>query len=454
MKKLLLILLLTISAIVVTGCRGKTTPTEVEIPELSDQELLDLEADITFWHAMGQENQESLDKLIARFNETYPNISITHETQGDYTTLRSNTIQSVPAGTNPTMLVAYPDHTATYLDSDFALPITDYIEHEQVGLSEDDLADFIPSYLEEGRIYDDEGTYYALPFNKSTEVLFVNKTLLTKYGKTLSATPTWDEIDKIAEAANNDGKIGLNWDSESNLFIVMTEQWGGKYTSLEEDNHYQFDNEKTKEAVNYFISRAKEDNGKITKFATPTKWEANYGSAAFLKQEVVMTIGSTAGAKYNDPAFNDADFEMEIYPMPQKDVNNKKALQQGTNINILSANTSGEERLAAWLFTKFLTTDTEANATFAAESGYLPATKSAYNSSIYQSFLSTTQSDIVAKAKSCKIGYEQSSAYFISPSFVGSSNARDEVAAIIANVIYGGKSLDSEISRALSELNF
>ncbi len=445
MKKILLILAVMLCIITLTACKPKKDSILVNIPELSDEELESLDTEITFWHILTGENIDVLDTLITKFNQTYPNIKITHESLGGYTNLRKKTVQSVVANNNPTMVMAYPDHTAIYDESEFILPLTKYIEHSQVGLSDSELSDFMSGYFA-------DDVQNSLPFVKWTEVLFANMDLLNKYGITLSNTPTWEEIDAIAEKAVEDGKVGLNWDSESNVFIVLAEQWGGKYTSSEESNHYQFDNDKTKEAINYFTSRAIETNGNITKFATPAKWSEQYGSAAFLAEEVAMLIGLSGGARYNDPAVNDKDFEMKVYPMPQKDVNNPKAIQRVTNLNILSSNTSDEQRLGAWLFSKYLTS-TEANATLAAKQGYLPATSSAYESDIYQEFINTTDPKLVAQAAACKVGYEQRDAHFHSPAFVGSLNARTEVSAIISNVTYAGKTLEDEIKRALNELN-
>ncbi len=454
MKKLFGIALAGASAMTLASCGGNSGTGDVNVlNDLTEEEVRALDADITLWHAFtaGGVAEQALNDLIDDFNEVYPNINITHESQGRYETLRDNTITSLTAKNNPTMVVAYTDHTASYVDSDAVLPLDLYIERETFGI-EDRLSEFIPGYLAEGTVYDEDGTYYALPFNKSTEVLYVNETLLDTYGITLSANPTWSEIEAAATKANQDNKVGLIWDSAPNAFITLTEQYGGKYTSVTSP-HYLFDDPTTETAVTYFTNKA-ETSGTFTSnstngvthpmYATTAYWSGGYASGYFNAQNTAMVIGSSAGANY----YTVADAEIGIYPIPQYDTNNKAAIQQGTNINILSANTSDEQRLAAWLFTQYMILD-EGNATFAATSGYLPVTTTAYDSDTYQTFIETG-SQI---AKAAQVGYAQRDAYFVSPAFVGSANAREEVGNIITEVAYNGKTYQVAARAAIDELN-
>lgn len=98
-----------------------------------------------------------------------------------------------------------------------------------------------------------------------------------------------------------------------------------------------------------------------------------------------------------------------------------------------------QEEIAAWLFLKYLTTDKDAQSKFALASGYIPVSLEAQNSDEYQAYLAnangTTQAGV--KALAAKIAVEQSDKYFTSPTFVGSSQARDEVGNIIVNVLKG-----------------
>ena len=99
-------------------------------------------------------------------------------------------------------------------------------------MSKEEQAQFIEGFWNEGTIYDAAGTRYALPFNKSTEVMFYNKTIFDKYG--WSVPQTWDEVLAICEkykqteeyktaSDKNDGvAYVLGYDSRPNLFITLT----------------------------------------------------------------------------------------------------------------------------------------------------------------------------------------------------------------------------------------
>lgn len=444
MKKIIGLLLALTLVITISGCTKKDAYADlVVLDELPTEQI-----EINFWHAMGDENMLVLDELIKEFNKTYPNITVTHTAQGGYTDVRDNTLKAITAGTEPTMLIGYPDHIAKYLTASAVLPLDAFMNHKTWGYTEEEINDFIPSYLNEGKIYDSKGTYYAIPFNKSTEVMFYNADVVK------NVPNTWEEVEAIDKG---EAEFVMGYDSSSNLFITMAEQWGAAYTGINEETgkgEYLFNNADAIAGLTYF--QGLYDN-KI--LATPTEWDENYGSALFANGTILLTVGSSAGAKYNMTK----DFTVGVAQIPQKDATNPRVIQQGTNISIMS-NATNEERLAAWLFTKFLT-DTEANTQFAIGSGYLPVRESAFQSADYQKYLAKAElaidenvSDAQAKeimmARAAKVGYDQKAAYFTSPAFNGSSKARDEVGNIIDQMFYQNKGIQEAIDAAIEELNW
>jgi multiple sugar transport system substrate-binding protein len=435
MKKLLSLLVLLVALFVVAGCDNTNLKdNEIVIPE-------DLTTDpisITFWHAMGQANALIIEELIADFNEIYPNITVTQASQGGYTDLRDKITKAITAGTEPTLAQAYPDHVAVYLQGNAVLPLDEYMANEKWGFTQADLDDFVPSFLAEGTIYDEAGTYYSLPFNKSTEVMFYNKTYFDAKG--LTVPTTWAELRTVAEFIKADtGKVAFAYDSEANLFITLTEQWGGAYTSVA--GEILFNNAQSKAAVTFFHQMYVERLA-----ATPTHFDGqNYASDIFKAENIYLTVGSSAGARYNDSTI----FEVGVAPIPQFSGAGAKpaVIQQGTNVSIFK-NATDNQRLAAWLFLKFITS-TEATTIFSTGTAYFPVRESAYNSPAYQAFLANT-GDILAR--SAVVAKLQSSIFFTSPAFPGSSLARDEVQALIRAVLYGNKSINQAYTDALNEL--
>ena len=191
MKKFL-VLILSISLIfVLGGCYGSSddvvTKDVIVLDELPDEEI-----SVTFWHVYGQNKAALLDRLIAEFEEMYPNVTVESISQGSYGDLKSKTISSISAGNTPDLLVGYPDHFAEYLNGRAIIPLDSFVESDTWGV---DLTDFIDSYVEENQQYSD-GKMYSMPYSKSTEMMVYNKTVFDANGITLPTDRpvTWEEI--------------------------------------------------------------------------------------------------------------------------------------------------------------------------------------------------------------------------------------------------------------------
>jgi len=439
MKKLISFIILLGALFLVAGCAPENLKDkDIIIPDVLPTE----EINITFWHAMGQANQVLIQELIDDFQVLYPNIKVTQASQGGYNDLRDKLNTAIRAGTEPNLAQAYPDHVAVYLQGNAVLPLDEYINHPVWGYTQADLDDFVPSFLAEGRLYDEAQTYYSLPFNKSTEIMFYNKTYFDAKGLTVPST--WAEVRTVAQFIKNDtGKIAFAYDSEANLFITLTEQWGGAYTDY--NGNILFNNTQSKAAVGFFSQMYKDGLA-----ATPTHFDGqNYASDIFKAENIYMTVGSSAGARYNDSTV----FEVGVAPIPQFDGAGAKqaVIQQGTNVSIFK-NATDAQRLASWLFLKYITS-TEATTMFSSESAYFPVRISAYDSAEYQAFLAKANTgDILAR--SAIAAKAQSNRFFTSAAFPGSSLARDEVQALVRAVLYGNKTVDQAYQDALNELTW
>lgn len=412
------------------------------------EELTSEPITITFWHAFGKEKEDYLKKYAEDFMAMYPNITIEMASQGGYNDLRSKVGTSIIAGNQPTMTIAYPDHVVSYLQADAVENLDEYISHPKYGT---DLDDYIEAYVNENRSYDKTGRLYGLPFNKSTEVMIYNKTFFDE--NDLQVPTTWEEVEAIArivkEKYTKEDEFGFAYDSAANMFITLTRQWGGKYTDIDQNGNglLLFDNPQTKAMLKYFTDLQSENLVTL-----PSSWQQDYASEPFKNQKVFMTVGSTAGITHNIPSDN--AFELGVAPIPQKDPNNKYVIQQGTNI-IIMKKASPQEKLAAWLFTKYLT-GKEVTTDWAIKTGYLPVRYSAVNSQEYQDFLDyENETDLKKKytAMCAVAAFQQQGYMFVDQPFIGSSRVRDQVDALIIRVVVGKADIQKAIDDALAELN-
>ena len=444
MKKIIAIILaltMLTGAFVLTSCsKPQAAQSNFNVPEGGYDGS---EVTITFYNTMGSNLASVLNLYIEEFNKLYPNIHIVSTQVGNYDDVRDQVSTEITVGNQPNIAYCYPDHVALYnlakavvtldslIESDITVTRADGTT-EQLGLTDAQKADFIEGYYNEGKEYGD-GLMYTMPLSKSTEVLYYNKTFFDANG--LSVPKTWDELEALCAQikAIDPNSIPLGYDSESNWFITMTEQYGSDYTSATGD-HFLFDNEQNRAFVKEF--REWYQNGYLT---TQTLYGA-YTSGLFVSTESTksyMSIGSSAGATHQRPAAN-ADgsypFEVGIATIPQVDASNPKVISQGPSLCIFQKD-NPQEVIASWLFVKFLTTNVDFQAEFAMASGYVPVLKSVAENEVYADFISKADGGAYISALSAKVCLAQADAYYTSPAFNGSSTARDQAGALICKCL-------------------
>ena len=155
------------------------------------------EVTLKFYHVITKDDQLAIiNEAIAEFNKTYPNIHVELENVGgSYNGILNTVKEQLPAGNEPNIAFCYMDHVAAYNDQAGSIQVLDeLIDHPVVGLTAEQKADFIPGYYKEGASLGD-GKMYALPFYKSTEVLYYNKTFFDE--NNLTAPVTWDDLEAV-----------------------------------------------------------------------------------------------------------------------------------------------------------------------------------------------------------------------------------------------------------------
>ena len=458
MKKiisLLLAVVMLMGVAMMAGCDAQSTGANFEVPEGGYDGSA---VTITFSHTMGTNLTPVLDQYIAEFNKLYPNITIQYESIGGYDDVRDQISTQITVGNQPNLAYCYPDHVALYNLAQAVTQLDNLIESdikvtradgttETLGLTDEQKADFVEGYYNEGKMFGD-GLMYTLPMSKSTEVLYYNKTFFE--ANNLKVPTTWDELEAVCAQikAIDPNSIPLGYDSESNWFINMCEQQKSPYTSASGD-HYLFD-----DAQNHaFVKRFREwyQKGYLT---TQTIYGA-YTSGLFVSEtspRSYMSIGSSAGATHQRPAA-DADgnypFEVGIATIPQLDNNNRKVISQGPSLCIFNKS-NPQEVIASWLFVKFLTTNVEFQAAFSMASGYVPVLKSVANNEIYAQHLAAADGGKYISSLASKVCLEQADAYYTSPAFNGSSAAREQVGLLISTCLTAndGGDVDAMIAKA------
>lgn len=471
------------ASLALAGCGGHVQA-DFEMPEGGFD--VTKEVEITFYHTMGQNLRNVLDAVIPKFNKLYPNIKITHRAPGGYDELKEQITTELLDNSNPDITYCYPDHVALYNSYDAVQSLNDFLpdgkyadekvkqvsgtddngdpiyEEVAIGFSQQDIDNFIPSFYQEGSEFDEGDKLYCLPWSKSTEVMFYNKTFLDEHE--LEVPQTWDELEKFCEDVKKIDKslYPFTYDSEANWFITMCEQLGSDYTSLDIP-HFTFNNETNRN----FVKRFAEWYGKGY-FTTQIQNGNTYTSGLFTDQKSIMCIGSTGGTGYQmDESGEEAPFTVGIAPIPQVKPYDSthegydadylpRMISQGPSVCIFK-NDDPQKVLASWLFAKYFTTSVEFQAQFSYASGYMPVMKREVmeTNAVYKDFLEDTASSSALKALAVERGLEYAGKnyYYTSPAFIGSSKAREKVGQLMAVVFSTPSQLQSQFDSVIRELS-
>ena len=206
-----------LSVLLLASCHGTNDRPVFEIPSEFDTEQ---EYEITFW-AKNENNETQravYEDAIAEFEKYYPNIHVTVKHYTDYSAIYNDVITNIQTGTAPNVCITYPDHVATYITGEnVVVPLDDLIDNRKFGFGGSRVAydspdddEIVEKFLEECYISD---VLYALPFMRSTEACYINKTYVEALGYEVPDVLTWDFVFEVSEAAlekDSSGKYKLN----------------------------------------------------------------------------------------------------------------------------------------------------------------------------------------------------------------------------------------------------
>jgi len=436
------------------GCHGAKETLAFEMPEEFDTSR---EFEITFW-AKNDTNRTQVDiyeKAIADFEALYPNVKVNIRLYTDYGRIYNDVITNIATNTTPNVCITYPDHIATYLTGENqVVPMDALFFDKEYGLGGTEVKfdaptkeEIIPKFLEECAF---NGHYYAVPYMRSSEVCYVNKTYVERLGYTLPEKLTWDFVWEVSEAAmemERDDTYKVNrqkvmvpfiYKSTDNMMISMLKQKGAGYSTDAGD--IEIFNDTTKELL-YTVA----EHGKTKAFSTfkISSYPANFLNAG----QCIFAIDSTAGATWmgtDAPLCDIAEekivkFETVVMELPQFDWENPQMISQGPSMCIFNKE-DPQEVLASWLFVQFMLTN-EVQIAYAQTEGYVPVTSKAQSSAEYQDYLSRSGEDnelyYSVKLDATKLLLENIDNTFVTPVFNGSASLRDAAGQMIEETVKG-----------------
>ena len=456
MKKLIsLVLLFTLilSALAFLSCRFDI-PNHVNYPSSTYDGS---EVTIEIWHTLATSSGVSpIERASYEFKEIYPNITIKTRVFGHYEQIYEFVTECTDE-TMPNLVFCSPSTLVAYHKNDLVVSLKYFINNqnivdstnEMMGFTQEQLDDFVDAFYNEGKV-GESNTLYSLPFVKSTDLLYYNKSVFDELG--INVPTTWDEMEqclKVLKEAYPDA-TPLGYESTENLFITLAAQYGSDYTSA--NGEYLFVNDKNKAFVSKFAEWYQK--GYLTLPAT------EYGPYDdFANAETLMYVGNSVGIMYFYPTKIDGEFtfELGVAPIPQADPSNPKSLAEGKSICLIE-NQNTQEVYASWLFLKYLMTNTEFQARSASQFNSIPVLNSVKGTEEYKKYVENSFTSGSLRYLAMEIIPEQANICFTEPIFDGSVKARESVGLLVKSIFEkyqlgadNSTMIDEEFQKALDE---
>lgn len=338
--------------------------------------------------AVGGPVTKIIDDYAAAFEKANPGIKIKPIYAGDYVQTITKVLTAIKGGDTPETAILLAADLFTLYDEDVIVPIDGFVK------TDDDkkwLASFYPAFMENAKV---EGKTYAIPFQRSTPVLYYNKDMFKAAGLDPSKGPTnWAEMREMAkkltkkDASGAVTQWGIQIPSDGNtgwLFTGVT-QGNGVRLNNEAGNKVSYDDPKVIEAVQGWYDLSKVDGshppGIISWGATPRDFLE--GKAAMIWH----TTGNLTNIKQN------AKFDFGVAWLPGMKQNG--APTGGGNFYVFKG-VSPAKQEAAFKFIKFMT-QPDIAADWSVKTGYVATSEAAYATKTLQDYTAGFNQAIIAR---------------------------------------------------------
>lgn len=311
---------------------------------------------LELWSLLKGDRAKILDSQTEQFNASQDDVIVTVIHQGGYTPTKEKITAATSAGNLPAIIMI------DYLDSGFyarqgiLAPLDDL-------LSDKVKKEFFPGLMTDLTI---DGTIYAIPYNRSTQGLYVNKELLAKAG--IDAPPiTWDEFYEQAKAVKTLGDDYYYAYSHFHqwFFDAIAYTWGNDLTTPE--GRITLNENTGVEMMEFFQNMTNEGLLLIPPTVIGGFEEK---SGAFMEGKVATILESTSWLATLDTV---VDFDWKFAFLPAGDGGH--AVTAGGGNFALTSHTSEVEQEAAALYFSFITSP-EISADFHMNTGYMPTRNS------------------------------------------------------------------------------
>ena len=335
---------------------------------------------VSIWHVYGGQSNSPLNEAIEVFNNTVGkekgiNVEVTSvsNTNNIHAAVIASSFHKPGASELPDMFISYPKTVLTMKDKDILVDYHDYF-------TDDELENYITEFVSEGII---EDKLNIMPIAKSTEIMFINKTIFDRFTDETDAKledlNTWEGLfetavkyykwtDNKTPDVEGDGKAFFVHDYHFNYFQVGVASMGAEFFASE------------KIAFDENFKRAWEPYAKAA--IQGGLWlQEGYATEPLRTGDAVVSVASSASVLYYTnivtyPDNTSETVELLARPAPIFEGEEKLVMQRGAGICTVKSDKVREE--ACMTFIRWLT-EPENNVDFVTSAGYMPVTYKAFD---------------------------------------------------------------------------
>lgn len=320
---------------------------------------------IVYWRALSGAAGDIQDELARQFNEAQDEVEVEVQFQGSYEELLQKLQAALIAGNPPDVVQLDSPWVALFAKDGVLAALDTLAANPDYGLNKDD---FIPGFIADGYY---EGKLYAVPFMRSTPLLYYNKEMFAEAGLPDRVPETWQEFvefsEKLTKVENGKpvqqgisytmGATTAHWYLQAAIYA-----YGGQVS--DENFELHLTEPEAIQAAQLWQDTVKNGIGKAG-------IDEGGSQADFLNHRVGMAFGST-GSMAN--LMNNADFTVGAGMIPAA---TKRQVPVGGSVVALTTKDEPKQ-VAAMKFIKFLT-QPENIAELVIATGYLPTTQASIN---------------------------------------------------------------------------
>ncbi|MBI2892259.1 MAG: ABC transporter substrate-binding protein [Deltaproteobacteria bacterium] len=331
----------------------------------------------SFWYSYGGRNREVLEDLVGRFNRVQAREGrpgrIRGTFQGDYFDALAKLRAAMLARRAPAVTHVIAEALPRLAESGVLEDLGPWAR----GPEPLDTGDIVPALSLSGT-FDLPGDVplVAIPFNRSTPILYYDREALQRAG--IEPPRTWDDLRQAAHAltvrrGGHTERWGLTCPLSWWFWYAALAQANG--TLLTPDGRAAFGRGPGVEALELYLGMVRAGTMRLPPGHDYAAWEKAH--ADFIARRAAMVITSTAFLAY---ITDNARFAVGAAPLPG---HRRRAVPTGGTFFVLLADAPARAKRTAWSFVRWMS-EPSRTAEWARRTGYLPVRRSAVDSEAMQ----------------------------------------------------------------------